>query len=142
PLVGTAAVWLPATIYLLATGHYIQAVILAGWGAGIVGTVDNILRPYLISGRVQMHTLLIFFAVFGGVTVFGFLGLFIGPVILAVTITLLGLLRDEVRSWSAFWGDEYPAPALGGTGLVQTEGDVYAAQPAQPKKEPFRKPEE
>jgi predicted PurR-regulated permease PerM len=106
PVVGTAAVWVPASIYLLATGHWIQAVILAVWGAFFVGTIDNILRPYLISGRVQMHTLLIFFAVFGGVNVFGFLGLFVGPVILAVTLTLLRMLRDEGRSWNAYWQDE------------------------------------
>jgi predicted PurR-regulated permease PerM len=134
PLVGTASVWVPAAIYLLATGHYIQAVILAGWGAGVVGTVDNILRPYLISGRVQMHTLLIFFSVFGGVSVFGFLGLFIGPVILAVTMTLLGMLRDETRSWSAFWRDEYAAPALEAPGPGEIKDDVYDSQPA---KEPF-----
>jgi len=103
PLVGTAAVWAPAAIYLFATGSWIQSVILIAWGAFVVGTIDNVLRPYLISGRVQMHTLLIFFAVFGGVNAFGFLGLFIGPVILAVTMTLLGLLRDEGRAWNAYW---------------------------------------
>lgn len=109
PVVGTAAVWVPASIYLLATGHWIQAVILVVWGAFFVGTIDNILRPYLISGRVQMHTLLIFFAVFGGVNVFGFLGLFIGPVILAVTLTLFRMLRDEGRSWNAYWQEENAA---------------------------------
>jgi predicted PurR-regulated permease PerM len=134
PLVGTAVVWLPAAIYLLALGHYVQAIVLIGWGAGIVGTVDNILRPYLISGRVQMHTLLIFFAVFGGVRVFGFLGLFIGPVILAVTITLLGLLRDEGRFWNSGSQDEYPAPALEGAGLVETEDDIALSKPSGPRK--------
>ena len=63
----------------------------------------------MISGRVQMHTLLIFFAVFGGVNVFGFLGLFIGPVILAVTLTLFRMLRDEGRSWNAYWQEENAA---------------------------------
>ncbi len=109
PLVGTAAVWVPAAIYLLATGHWIQALIMIVWGAFVVGTIDNVLRPYLISGRVQMHTLLIFFAVFGGITVFGFLGLVIGPVILAVTTTLIGMLKDESRGWTANWG-ETPSP--------------------------------
>jgi predicted PurR-regulated permease PerM len=142
PLVGTAAVWVPAALYLLAMGNYVQAIILVAWGAGVVGTVDNILRPYLISGRVQMHTLLIFFAVFGGVTVFGFLGLFIGPVILAITITLLGMLRDEFRSLNAQWRDEYPAPALEGTGLVQTKDDSCAPEPSQLAKGHARKPEE
>ena len=109
PLVGTAVVWVPACIYLLATGSYVWAILLAAWGTLIVGTIDNVLRPYLISGRVQMHTLLIFFAVFGGVNVFGFLGLFIGPVIVAVTVTLLSMLRDESRGWNAYWRDEPPA---------------------------------
>lgn len=109
PLVGTAAVWAPACVYLLATGSYVSAIILAAWGIFVVGTIDNVLRPYLISGRVQMHTLLIFFAVFGGVNVFGFLGLFIGPVIVAVTITLLSILRDESRGWSTYWREEAPA---------------------------------
>lgn len=109
PLVGTAAVWVPASFYLLASGSWIKAVVLVAWGVLVVGTIDNVLRPYLISGRVQMHTLLIFFAVFGGVNVFGFVGLFIGPVILAVTMTLLSLLRDEGRGWSAYWRDESPS---------------------------------
>jgi predicted PurR-regulated permease PerM len=112
PVVGAAAVWVPAAIYLLASGHWVQAVILAGWGAGIVGSIDNVLRPYLISGRVQMHTLLIFFAVFGGVNVFGFLGLFIGPVILAITTTLLSMLRDESRAWAASSRDDGVDQAL------------------------------
>jgi predicted PurR-regulated permease PerM len=110
PLVGTAAVWAPASIYLLASGSWVWAVILVVWGVFVVGTIDNVLRPYLIGSRVQMHTLLIFFAVFGGVNVFGFLGLIIGPVILAVTMTLLGLLRDEGRSWNAYWREDNASP--------------------------------
>lgn len=106
PVVGTAAVWVPASIYLLASGSWVKAVILVAWAMLVVGTIDNLLRPYLIGSRVQMHTLLIFFAVFGGVSAFGFLGLIIGPVILAVTMTLLGLLRDEGRAWNAYWGED------------------------------------
>lgn len=110
PLVGTAAVWVPASIYLLASGSWVWAVILVVWGMFVVGTIDNVLRPYLIGSRVKMHTLLIFFAVFGGVNVFGFLGLFIGPVILAVTMTLIGLLRDEGRARNAYWSEDNPDP--------------------------------
>ncbi|HWP44418.1 MAG TPA: AI-2E family transporter [Blastocatellia bacterium] len=111
PLVGTAVVWIPAAIYLFATGSWGKGLFLIAWGAAFVGTVDNFLRPYLMSGRVRMHTLLIFFAVFGGVQAFGFLGLFIGPVILAVTITVLGMLRDEGRIWKESWEFEAaPAP--------------------------------
>jgi predicted PurR-regulated permease PerM len=120
PLVGTAAVWVPASIYLLASGSWPKAVILAAWGIFAVGLIDNILRPYLISGRVQMHTLLIFFSVFGGVNVFGFLGLFIGPVIIAVTITLLGLLRDEGRAWSGYWNQATVNSTVAAPGLPVT----------------------
>jgi len=63
-----------------------------------------------------MHTLFIFFALFRGVNVFAFLGLFIGPVILAVTITLLSMLRDESRSWNSYWREEAPA--------VDPSGDI------------------
>jgi predicted PurR-regulated permease PerM len=104
-------VWVPSAIYLLATGHWVQAVLLVIWGALIVGSIDNVLRPYLISGRVEMHTLLIFFSVLGGVSVFGFLGLFVGPVIVAITTTLLAMLREEARTWMQGLRDESAAVA-------------------------------
>ena len=101
PLVGTAIVWVPAAVYLVASGSWVKGLVLVGWGALVVGSIDNILRPILIRGRVQMHPLLIFFAVFGGVSVLGFLGLFIGPVVLALAITTLGMLREETRGWNS-----------------------------------------
>ena len=106
PLVGSSVVWVPAALYLFATGHWVMGLLLVGWGAGVVGTIDNVLRPMLMRGRVEMHTLLIFFSVFGGVRAFGFLGLFIGPVILAVTISLLRMLRDEAKSWRTEWKED------------------------------------
>lgn len=114
PVVGTAAVWVPAALYLLLNGHWVQALILAIWGAVVVAAVDNLLRPILISGRVQMPKLLIFFSVLGGVSVFGFLGLILGPVILAVTKTVLSMLREESRKWTRSWREDEtsaePAP--------------------------------
>jgi predicted PurR-regulated permease PerM len=67
--------------------------------------VDNILRPYLIGGRVKLSTLYVFFALIGGLKAFGPLGLFIGPLILAVTVALLTFIREEVRAgtWSGNW---------------------------------------
>ena len=113
PLVGSAIVWLPAALYLVATGHWVQGLLLIAWGAGVVGTIDNVLRPLMMSGRVQMHTLLIFFSVLGGVRAFGFLGLFLGPVILAIAISLLSMLRDEARVWSAEWRENPAEPEQG-----------------------------
>ncbi|MFB3917534.1 MAG: AI-2E family transporter [Terriglobales bacterium] len=94
PVVGTAMVWIPGALLLFAGGHWIKALILLGWGAAVVAQVDALVRPYVVSGRVKVHTLLVFFALLGGVKAFGFMGLFIGPVILSVTIAVLGMLAE------------------------------------------------
>jgi predicted PurR-regulated permease PerM len=97
PLVGAALVWVPAAIYLFAKGSLVKAIIMIVWGAGVVGLVDNFVRPLLIGGRVQMHTLVLFFALLGGVQVFGLMGIFIGPVIVAMTATLFEIINEELR---------------------------------------------
>lgn len=93
PLLGPPIVWVPAAIYLAATGAYGKAAILAGFCAGIVGTADNFIRPYVISGQVNLHPLLVFFSLLGGANAFGVMGLFIGPAVLSVTISLIEVLR-------------------------------------------------
>jgi predicted PurR-regulated permease PerM len=98
PVVGSAAVWVPVALSLGLSGHWGKAAILAGWGAGVVGMVDNFLRPYILSEKVNMHPLLLFFALLGGVQAFGLTGLFAGPVILAVTQTLIGLVRQNLAA--------------------------------------------
>ncbi len=97
PFIGTSIVWLPAAIFLIVTGHWIKGLILIGFGAGVVGLTDNFVRPYVISGQVNFHPLLIFFALLGGVQAFGILGLFVGPVILAIAQALFGIIREEFR---------------------------------------------
>jgi predicted PurR-regulated permease PerM len=79
---------------LLIDGHWIKALILIAWGAAVVAQVDAVLRPYVVSGRAKMHNLLIFFALLGGVKAFGIMGLFIGPVVVSVTIAVLDMLRE------------------------------------------------
>ena len=94
PIIGSAAVWGPAVIILAIGGHWWKALILLIWGAVVVGQIDTLIRPYVISGRVKLHTLLIFFALLGGVEAFGVMGLFIGPVVLSVTLVVLEMLRE------------------------------------------------
>lgn len=98
PVIGTAFVLLPAISMLVFSGHWIKALILLVWGLAVVHPVDNVLRPYLIGGRVKLCTLYVFFAVIGGLKAFGPLGLFIGPLILAITVALVTFLREERRS--------------------------------------------
>ena len=95
PIVGSAAVWLPAAVILMTSGHWGKGLILLAWGAAVVGQVDSLIRPYVISERVKMHTLLVFFALMGGVKAFGVMGVFIGPVVLSVTLVLLEMLQES-----------------------------------------------
>ena len=88
PVVGAWVIWAPSAIWLAMTGHMIQALVLAGIGVGVVGLVDNFLRPVLLSGRAELNGLLIFIGLLGGVAVFGLLGLVLGPIILATVATL------------------------------------------------------
>lgn len=100
PVIGTAIVLLPAISMLVFSGHWIKGLILFAWGMAVVHPVDNVLRPYLIGGRVKLSTLYVFFAVIGGLKAFGTLGLFIGPVILAITVALFTFLREEKHTGS------------------------------------------
>ncbi len=95
PIIGSAAVWGPAVVVLMVAGHGWKALILIVWGAAVVGQIDSLVRPYVISERAKMHTLLVFFALLGGVEAFGVMGLFIGPVVLSVTLVVLEMLREE-----------------------------------------------
>ena len=104
PIVGSAVVWLPAAIILAVSGHWIKALILLGWGAGVVAQSDNVIRPYIISQRANMNTLAVFFALLGGVQAFGVMGLFIGPVALSFTLVVLQMLRETILDQSAVEG--------------------------------------
>jgi predicted PurR-regulated permease PerM len=88
PVVGTAVVWVPATIWLLIQGESGYALFMAGWGVIVVGGVDNFLRPMLISGRVEVPTLAVFIGVMGGLSAFGVIGLFLGPIVLGLLVAL------------------------------------------------------
>jgi predicted PurR-regulated permease PerM len=89
PLVGTALVWAPAGIYLLILGETGPAVGMMIWCL-LVGLVcDNILRPRLLGAHTNVHPLLTFFSVVGGLTLFGMVGLILGPLVLAILISLL-----------------------------------------------------
>ena len=97
PVVGTALVWLPATIILLATGHWVKAVILLAWSSAFVSLVDHLVRPYVIGSRMKMNTFFVFLSLLGGIKAFGMLGIFVGPLVVSVTFALLGILREEIR---------------------------------------------
>ena len=93
PMAGAFIVWVPAAIFLAVSGFWVKALILAIWGALVIGTVDNFLRPKLVGEKTKLHELFIFFSVLGGLKVFGILGIVLGPVVLAITLALLDVFR-------------------------------------------------
>ena len=98
PVIGSALIWASAAIYLLVTGSAWQGVFLLVWGTVVVTVVDNVLRPWVVGGRVELHPLVLLFFIFGGVEAFGFLGLFLGPVVASVLVVVYAILREELAS--------------------------------------------
>lgn len=101
PLVGTSIIWLPVSIYLFVTGSYAKGIILALFGVLVIGIIDNILRPIIISGRTKVPTLMIFFSVIGGINFFGFIGFIIGPLVVALFISVFTIFSDTEGSSSS-----------------------------------------
>ena len=95
PVGGTALVWVPAAIYPLRAGPPGRALFMVIWGAILVGSIDNFLRPRLISGRAEISTLPVFFGVMGGLVAFGPIGMFLGPLVIALALALLGFVEEE-----------------------------------------------
>jgi len=89
PLLGTGLVIAPAAAWLLLSGKVTQGIILAVVGFGVIGTVDNVLRPFLVGGKTQMSALVLFISVMGGISLFGMLGLVMGPIVVATAKSLL-----------------------------------------------------
>ncbi|MFQ5684028.1 MAG: AI-2E family transporter [Candidatus Binatia bacterium] len=95
PIGGSFLVWFPVSVYLFLQGDYVQGLILMVWGGGIVGTIDNILKPLLIGNRLRLPTLFLFFSILGGLRLFGVLGIILGPVLFALLAALLDLYMKE-----------------------------------------------
>jgi predicted PurR-regulated permease PerM len=101
PVFGTVLIWGPIAAYLLFTATWVKAFVLIGWGIFAVGTIDNLLYPFLVGNRVRLHTVPTFFSIVGGVQLFGASGLIIGPLVLAITVALLNIWRDRTTQGRA-----------------------------------------
>src|SRR5207244_2107818 len=97
PLAGPAFLWSGTAIYLAVTGHLGRATGLAIWGVLAVSTADNWIKPLFISGRANLPTFLLLFAILGGLQVYGFVGVFLGPVILAILFSFVEIYREQYR---------------------------------------------
>ncbi len=93
PLVGTLAVWGPTSVYLIIQGDYMNGIGLVLYGIFVISMVDNILKPLIIGSRTKMPTIVIFFSVLGGIKAFGIIGLIMGPLIMAVFVSVFEIFR-------------------------------------------------
>jgi predicted PurR-regulated permease PerM len=94
PFLGATSVWLPAAIWLFVQDHTLAAVGLALWGACVVSVVDNIIKPVVIGEGTKLPVFLLFFTILGGLNVYGVLGVFLGPIILATGMAFLSIYRE------------------------------------------------
>jgi len=97
PIGGTALIWAPAAIFLFIGGALLKGLILLGVGVFVISMVDNFLRPFFISAKTNIHPLLLFFAVLGGIQAFGLIGLVAGPLVATLFLTLVEIYTQGIN---------------------------------------------
>ena len=98
PAIGSGLVWAPVGLIMLFTGNIWQGIFILVFGTVVVSSIDNILRPKLVGGDTAIHPLLVFFATLGGIISFGIMGFIIGPVIMALFLTLWDIYGKEFKT--------------------------------------------
>jgi predicted PurR-regulated permease PerM len=94
PMIGPPLIWIPAAAWLIGTGQYIPGAGLVIWGTVVIGTSDNILRPILVGKDAKMSDLMVLISTLGGLTLFGAVGIILGPVIAALFSSIWYLFRE------------------------------------------------
>lgn len=132
PFVGPAIIWAPVCLYLtFIEERTTAAILLALWGVLVVGTIDNLVKAVVLHGQSQLHPLLALLSVLGGVTTLGPVGIVVGPMVVAMLQTLLGILQrelvqfEEVRQGGEPTTRQRAAPAMSGA----TEQTMSSPEP-------------
>jgi predicted PurR-regulated permease PerM len=97
PMGGTALVWVPAAIFLMLQGALVKGIILLFLGVFAISMMDNLLRPMFISSRTNVHPLLLFFSVLGGIQAFGMIGVVAGPLVATLCLTLIEIYIEGIK---------------------------------------------
>ncbi|MFA5247759.1 MAG: AI-2E family transporter [Patescibacteria group bacterium] len=96
PYIGQFLVWIPAAIYLFATGQIWQGIFMTIWGGVLITNIDNVIRMFMIKDKAEVHSLFILFSILGGIALFGFWGIVIGPLLISLAVTVFNIY-DEVE---------------------------------------------
>lgn len=102
PMVGAAAIWVPAAIYLYISASmgfhpYWHAIFMTIWGIGVVSTIDNVVRPWAMKGKAELPAIPLLFSILGGLQAFGIVGLVLGPLVFSLLITIIDIYRRAFR---------------------------------------------
>lgn len=98
PVLGAFVVWVPAAIYLALQGAWLDAALLAAWGGIIIAGIDNVLYPMLVGNKLKLHTVVAFVGAVGGIIMFGASGVVLGPAVIAVTLSLIEILKGRLSA--------------------------------------------
>jgi predicted PurR-regulated permease PerM len=97
PLLGAPIIYVPLSLLLIAQGKYWQGITLAAVGFLLVSQSDNILRPFIIGARVDLHPMAIFFSLLGGIFAMGPVGIMVGPIVLTMLLALQEIIRERLK---------------------------------------------
>jgi predicted PurR-regulated permease PerM len=95
PVAGAVIVWLPVGLYLVFTGNIYLGIGVLVFGGLVVSSVDNFLKPMIIGGKIKLSTLLLILTIFGSLAIFGFTGIFLGPIFLAIFMTFIDIYKSN-----------------------------------------------
>jgi predicted PurR-regulated permease PerM len=95
PVIGTALVWVPLSVSAFLQGHPGQGFFLLCWGFLVVGLVDNVLRPYLVGKNSDVSFFMLFISLLGGLQVWGFKGVIIGPLVVAIAPVIFDVYKKR-----------------------------------------------
>jgi predicted PurR-regulated permease PerM len=99
PLLGSPLAWIPAALYFVANGHTGKGIAMAAYGVCVISMVDNIVKPFILKGAAQIHTMLGFLSIMGGLLAFGPKGLIAGPVVLSLVLSAYRIYRYDILRW-------------------------------------------
>ena len=95
PVGGASLVWVPVAIYTLLTKGFLTAFLFSLYGTFVISTIDNIIKPVVIGDKTNIHPMILVFAIIGGLNLFGFIGIFLAPIIIVMIDNLLHLFREK-----------------------------------------------
>ena len=144
PVAGTTLVWAPCAVILAAQGHYLSAALLTVWGAAVIGTMDNVVRTYILNNDTKLHPLLALISVLGGIQVMGFWGVFVGPIVASCLHALVKIFNQELSELSKErFGAVEQEPRAIASGAPAATGTVETprSEPVSPASPPNREPD-